>query len=218
MSPKACLVGAVLAGGRSRRMGAAKGGMPLPDGRTLGQAAADALAPLCPGGVVVLGHGEGLPDALPRIADLRPGEGPLAGLEALLASGRGEAYLVCPCDLPGLTPDALRPLAEAVVGGSDPPGALLHVYDDGAGRMHLPLALRARALPAISALLERGERRLGALRGAVTAALIPPDPALAPQLRGANTPEELLALTGSPSGEPRRRGSSASDPQAPSGS
>lgn len=112
------LLGAVLAGGQSRRFGSDKA-LVLVDGKPLLRHALDALSRACSAVVVV---GRDWP-GLVRVEDHPgPGLGPLAGLcGALLWAGRhGFAELLCaPCDMPGLPADLaerLRP-APAVVDG-----------------------------------------------------------------------------------------------------
>ena len=100
--------GAVLAGGAGRRMGRRKDSLALPDGRTMLAVVHSVLREVCQR-VVVVGDAE---TDLPRIEDLRPGQGPLGGIEALLATGDDTQYLVGPCDLPLITPSVLRRLTE----------------------------------------------------------------------------------------------------------
>jgi molybdopterin-guanine dinucleotide biosynthesis protein A len=51
-----------------------------------------------------------------QITDLQPGQGPLSGLEALLASGAAEGYVVAACDQPLLTASILRLLGRGATG------------------------------------------------------------------------------------------------------
>lgn len=102
--------GAILIGGRSTRMGTPKHAIALPDGRAMIEHVADVLRQVCPR-LVVLGPDSPLP-GVPAIPDLRPGLGPLAGIEALLASGLDDTYLVVPCDMPRLTAEVLQALVD----------------------------------------------------------------------------------------------------------
>lgn len=108
-------LGAVLAGGESRRMGAPKEALPLSDGRPMLLHVLDALRDAS-GGAAVVGVCRGLSlDGLPDIVhvpDESPGEGPLAGLVSLLAADLAEGYLMAACDQPLLTPALLRRLLE----------------------------------------------------------------------------------------------------------
>ena len=131
-------LGAILAGGESRRMGSDKAAQ-------FAARARDALAPLVRE-VVVLGHGRGCPPELRRIDDIAGLEGPAAGLSAL-----EEDTLVVPCDLPRITTTALRPLV---------------VDRDQSTRFEsgpLPAYITARDLDDVRTRARAGERRLRAL-------------------------------------------------------
>ena len=104
---------AVLAGGRSRRMGTDKAGLVLPDGRTLLARQIDLLEELNPSALFVSARsGQELP-ALPRrvqrIDD--PGtHGPLGGVVALLRASPYPRVLVLAVDLPRLDRSTLQAL------------------------------------------------------------------------------------------------------------
>lgn len=182
--------GAVLAGGGSRRMGRDKAGIEVA-GATLLQraraAVAAALDPSAPGAnrsgaarsaaptpgppapIVAVGSPGG-PRAGSWIADLRPGAGPLAGLEAALAWADTEgleAVLLVGVDHPWLEPAVLRLLVARLVGSGDEPAgaspadAVVLGTDDGP--QLLLGAYRTRVLPVVAGLLDRDERRLQAL-------------------------------------------------------
>jgi molybdopterin-guanine dinucleotide biosynthesis protein A len=143
--------GAILAGGESRRMGSPKEGVRLWDGRPMLEHVSDALAGLC-ARLIVVGECRGyhLPDEVTRLPDLHPGSGPLAGIEALLASGLDEAYLVAACDQPFLTSDLLRGLLRG-----DPSRPCFFLGEGG--RVHpLPAYLPSSWLPAVSQAVHAG--------------------------------------------------------------
>jgi molybdenum cofactor guanylyltransferase len=144
--------GAVLAGGESRRMGSPKEGVRLWDGRPMIEHVMSALSAVC-SRLVVVGECRGyrLPSGVEPLADLHPGAGPLAGIEAVLASGLDEAYLVAACDQPFLTPELLRGLLAA-----DPARPCFFLGEDGATHP-LPAYLPSSWLPAVSRAV-RGER------------------------------------------------------------
>ncbi|MEI9849843.1 MAG: molybdenum cofactor guanylyltransferase [Sphingomonas sp.] len=101
------LLGAVLAGGQSRRFGSDKA-LALLDGRSLIEHAIAALAAQVDA-VIVCGRewGDWVPDRP------EPGLGPLGGINAALhaAAARGfDAVLTVPCDVPGLPPDLAQRL------------------------------------------------------------------------------------------------------------
>ena len=108
MSPE--IVGVVLAGGRSRRMGRDKALLPF-RGRTLIQRATGVLREAL-GEVFVVAHKtvgyEFL--GLPEYNDLWPGRGPLAGVHAALTHASGRPVFVLACDLPFVVPDLVRHL------------------------------------------------------------------------------------------------------------
>ncbi len=102
------ILGAVLAGGESRRFGSDKAEALL-DGRRLLDHAADSLAPFCEN-VVVVGRAGGIPDSP------LPGLGPLGGLCGALAHARAndfDAVLTTACDVPYLPAELIAALAAA---------------------------------------------------------------------------------------------------------
>lgn len=109
ITPK--LIGAIFAGGESRRMGEPKEGVSLWDGRPMLAHVIDALAPLCEK-IAIVGHCRGfnigVDSRLIQVPDRQPGLGPMAALESLLSSGLGTHYLVASCDQPLLTPVVLK--------------------------------------------------------------------------------------------------------------
>jgi molybdopterin-guanine dinucleotide biosynthesis protein A len=119
------LVGAVLAGGKSSRMGRDKAGIAIPERDvTLGARALDLLRATCDD-VVVLGHGRAMPSDVTRIEDALDDVGPLGGLLALLRSGRGDAYLVLAVDMPGVEAHHVRALVRLLPRSLSPAGAPL---------------------------------------------------------------------------------------------
>ena len=146
------VVGALLAGGKSSRMGRHKAGAPWVGGLRLADAALEALEIVCDA-VVVLGHGDGLehrPELL-RIADMRMDSGPLAGLEALLASGLADRYLVCPCDMPFVSESLLQALLR-----EEGAATIVRRADDRTAPF--PLAVRSSLAPALGSYLAQGGR------------------------------------------------------------
>ena len=106
--------GFVLAGGRSSRMGRDKALLELEGQALLERAARRVLA--AAGSVAVVGMPERHARfGWPVVEDLRPGEGPLAGIEAALASPYAADWnLIVACDMPHLDAALLeRLLAEA---------------------------------------------------------------------------------------------------------
>jgi molybdopterin-guanine dinucleotide biosynthesis protein A len=102
--PSVLILGAVLAGGQSRRFGSDKAAALL-GGRPLIDHAAAALSVWCDA-VVITGREEGPAPCLPDWPE--PGMGPLAGLAAALRYAQTEGYsavLSCGLDSPGLPQD-----------------------------------------------------------------------------------------------------------------
>jgi molybdopterin-guanine dinucleotide biosynthesis protein A len=152
---------AILAGGRGRRLGGVHKGLLTVGGRSILERQLEALAPwvaercivagdLSPYAAVASAHGALL------VPDRAPGQGPLAGLEAALGAGGGDALLVFACDLPFLDAELIRALRDA----PDAEAVVPRI----AGRAQ-PLAARyARAiLPKVQARLARGALRLSEL-------------------------------------------------------
>lgn len=107
---------AILAGGGSTRMGADKASIEVA-GRTMLDRVTEASA-LTGLQTFVVGRA---PDAswataLPVVADRRPGEGPLAGLEAALLHAETDVLLLG-CDMPWVTTAALEWLIDRADGG-----------------------------------------------------------------------------------------------------
>ena len=95
-------IGVILSGGQSRRMGRDKAGVML-TGRTLLNRMAAELAPLF-GEVYVSVDRPGRYPGRRELPDLRPGHGPLAGLEAAFRSTEAEAVFLAAVDLPFAAP------------------------------------------------------------------------------------------------------------------
>jgi molybdopterin-guanine dinucleotide biosynthesis protein A len=98
-------------------MGQYKEGIPLADGRPMIEHVIEAVRGVCAGDIAIVGRCTGWSiehkTRIRQIQDRHTGCGPMAGLEALLASGMSERYLVVTCDQPLLTADLLRRLTRA---------------------------------------------------------------------------------------------------------
>lgn len=178
-------VGAILAGGQSRRMGAPKEGLRLADGRPMVEHVIATLAAVCTQ-VVIAGECRGYEtDRITGLPDLRPGLGPLAGIEAVLSSGSGESYLIVACDQPFLTPELLNRLA----GEGEEPRCFRE--EGGAGFHPFPCYFPATWLPRVQEALEAGRLSMRGLLGENQ----PHWPVVtleeAARLRSVNRPEDL---------------------------
>ena len=102
------LVGVVLAGGRSSRLGQDKTRLEL-NGRTLAAATADRLGLVC-GEVLLADNDRGLIEGLPSVPDARAA-GPAGGILGAAAARPGRDLLVVACDLPNVTAGLLAAIA-----------------------------------------------------------------------------------------------------------
>jgi molybdopterin-guanine dinucleotide biosynthesis protein A len=136
--------------------------------------------------VVVVG---GIAGGFPSVADRRPGAGPLGGIEALLASGIDDEYLVCPNDTPLITPALLRRLQV-------PGTSLATIFEiEGESRIQsLPLRISANALGAITAALDAGRNSIHRVLTEIEVSRVPITVRQARALLNINTPGEYAAL------------------------
>ena len=115
------LIGLVLAGGRSSRMGTDKAALIHPDGRTLARRTFDLLHEAGCGSVMIsLRHDQEIPAGfgnIPNPAISRDpegvSEGPLSGLLSSMRLHPGADWLVLACDLPRLDAETLRELVSS---------------------------------------------------------------------------------------------------------
>jgi molybdenum cofactor guanylyltransferase len=190
------ITGAVLAGGRSRRMGRDKASIEV-GGHTLLGLAVAALRSAGADPVLVVGG-----DPVGRrvvgvveVADDHPGEGPLGGILTALrhpAARDADVVVVTSCDLPFADGAAIRSVVDALLATPGSPVAAPLVAD----RLEpLHAAWRPSSAGEVAARFEAGERSptrvLADLRASAVGGV--PDDAV----RGVNTPDELAeALRG----------------------
>ncbi len=102
-----------MSGGYSSRMGKPKDRIVLSDGRCMIQHVVEVLLCVCNEVVVA---GPEIPELLMEservhfVHDNFPGQGPLAGIEAILGTGYSNGYVIAACDQPLLTEEILRML------------------------------------------------------------------------------------------------------------
>ncbi|NCE65159.1 molybdenum cofactor guanylyltransferase [Pseudoflavonifractor sp. 524-17] len=143
----------ILAGGQSRRMGRDKGGLPVDGDTLLNRVIRRWQGVFGPVAVAVGPGGRTLPPGVRALADLHPGCGPMAGLEAGLAGLEGDAVFLTAMDMPFGDPALARRLAEEL---GDADGCVIRRES---GRFECLFGLyRKRCLPAVSASLDRGDR------------------------------------------------------------
>ena len=186
------LYGLVLAGGRSTRMQRDKATLEY-DGRPQLARAMALLAPLVERAFVSV-RADQLQDpsraAYPRIADLKDGLGPIAGIHAALAAYPDSAWLVVACDLPFLRAPTLgsliaqrdsRRVATAFRSSTDAqPEPLCAIYEPA-------------ALCAIEDWIARDQRCPRAFLTQADVLLL--DPVDPHALDNVNTPEDYAAAT-----------------------
>jgi FdhD protein len=168
--------GAVLAGGRSRRMGSDKRALSVA-GRPLLARAVDALREVVDEVVVVVADGDGptvadLVDSAPMIVDLEPDLGPLGGLATALTRATTDLVVVVPGDHPALSADVLGRLVEMLAEATEAVDAALLGTDDR-GPQPLLGVYRRRTHGTVQRLLDGGERRARALVDAVPHLVLP---------------------------------------------
>lgn len=178
-------MGAILCGGKGRRMGSSKTNLILPTGLTMLESVASALGPVCTSVVTVGGDTPGYES----VQDLRQEMGPLAGIEALLASGLDEEYLICPVDMPMITSDLLTLLLI-------PTTAPASIFDlgDGHKTLTLPLRISVSALGPISAALDDGNAAIHNVLARIDTQRVPVPREKVPALVNLNTPEDISSL------------------------
>ncbi|MBE0417270.1 MAG: formate dehydrogenase accessory sulfurtransferase FdhD [Coriobacteriia bacterium] len=194
MNEKLPITAAVLAGGRSMRMGVDKTLLPV-DGRPLIARVVDAVGEVCAHTIVVTNRpetlvGVDLDPAIPVLTDEVPYQGPLGGLVTALAEAEDEWVLAVAADIPHLSPAVVRALWDARDGAD----VVLPVTPEGPEPL---LALYSCAcLPAARRVLATGRRRLVAMLAELNVVEVPVESlrSVDPELRSfvnVNTPEEL---------------------------
>ncbi len=189
------LVGAVLVGGQSRRMGADKSALRIAGRRVLGRLC-ELLADRI-GEVMIVGRVPPWRD-VPMCAawhpDARPGLGPLGGIATALrvasASGRASAVFAAACDMPAVEGNLL----DHVLGGRDHTAPATVPVNPATGRLEPLFAVyEARALQSIEQALDSGTLAVRDWLSAAGARRLAVPDQLAGQLENVNTPEELEA-------------------------
>ena len=162
--PVATILGVVMAGGASRRMGFDKGEIQF-EGQSLVERSALVLGSLCDEVVIsvqpdaVRNHGE-----FRTIRDRRAHSGPLAGLESALAdadaAARQRAVFLLACDMPHVGVEVVRYILAAAKRN---PGSAAVVSVLDRRRQPLCALYRVQALATVRSQLESGDRSMAAL-------------------------------------------------------
>ncbi len=186
--------GIILAGGRSTRMGRDKASL-LINGEPLLRRIVRRLRTVLDEVVVVgpLDLTILAPDVR-IVPDIRPGQGPLAGLEAALHSISSDLAFVIGCDMPFVQPALVQAMVTFALAQPHADAVTLHTVS---GTEPLHAVYRVSCLPAIAAQLEARDRSLMRMLARVTSIELPDDIAKAcdPDALSAfnaNAPEEWL--------------------------
>jgi molybdopterin-guanine dinucleotide biosynthesis protein A len=188
------ITGAILAGGRSRRLGQDKPSLLL-GGRPLALWVAEALGPWVAECWLLTNQPQShLSLGLPLLTDLRPWQGPLGGLETALFYARTPLVLAVAADAPFLEPSLLAALASRA-GQGVRTAVICHT---SRGPQPFPGIYAVRLLPRLAAFLDGGGRHVRRfLEECRPLALSPEEVArLDPQGRSfmnLNTPADLQA-------------------------
>lgn len=190
------VTGVILAGGSSSRMGRNKALLEI-DGERIIARVYRTLAALFHEVVIVTNTPEEY-DFLPcrKVADIHPGAGSIAGLQAGLAASRTEQIFVAACDMPFLSPDLIRLLCSAAA-GSD---ATVPLNGEGL-REPLHALYRRSTLNAIQAAINNGDKSILHLLDSIATRLVPQEEfsSIAGALesfRNLNTIDEYNKITG----------------------
>ena len=188
-TPDVHIEGAILAGGRSSRMGRDKSALVL-GGVSVLERIGSSMAPLVTR-IRVIGNRVTESAGYVVQPDLRPGLGPLSGIHAALATTESSSVLVVACDLPFVTTELLAGLIELLEDGTEA------VVPRVSGRAVPVCALYRRAcLERLHARLDRGELKAHQFVASLATTYVDDDmlERLDPRgicLKNINTPEDL---------------------------
>jgi molybdopterin-guanine dinucleotide biosynthesis protein A len=196
------VAGFILAGGRSSRMGQEKALLDL-NGETLLARGLRQLCEVC-AEVAIAGATPALGRFGRVIPDEQPGQGPLSGIIAALASSRFEWNLFCPVDVPFVPRSAWERLisatatATATATGREGDGSADAVLARVCGQVQPLCGLYHRRLhKALRKQFDKGQRKV--TRAAEDSGKVVwvdfDQPAEGPWFRNVNTPEEYAQLT-----------------------
>ena len=165
------ITGAVLVGGRSRRLGQDKATLPLA-GRPLAHWVTAAIGPLVDECWLIsnqpLRH---LELGFPLLIDVLPGRGALGGLLSVMLLANGSHILLSACDTPFLQPALLKAMiAQAARGGQD-----AVVCRSSKGLEPLPGLFSCRLLPRLQAQVQGNDLRLRTLLTACRTKILLPE-------------------------------------------
>ena len=153
------ITGAILAGGRGRRMGGIDKGLVMLDGKPMIEHVLDAFRPQVDRIIISANRNRTRYRELgfPVVADELSGfEGPLAGFAALLGTCTTDWLAIVPCDVPRLPANLVARLASARANA----GADIAVAHDGQRLQPVHVLLGVHLLPDLEDHLSAGERKI----------------------------------------------------------
>ncbi|SDO12557.1 molybdenum cofactor guanylyltransferase [Alkalicoccus daliensis] len=158
------ITGVILAGGKSSRMGENKALLPLGN-KSAVEHVVDKIRPQAEELLLISNEPEVFSYLeINTAADLRPFEGPLAGIEAAMTAVDSEWYLIAACDMPLIQKSVIEYLCN--VSNKTQSNAVIPEIQ---GKQHPLLALYHRdCLPAISAVLDAQKRAIKSMLDSVT--------------------------------------------------
>lgn len=181
------LVGAVLCGGASRRMGTDKAAIAV-DGQSLVERTVATLRAAGCAEVVVVGLADDIATTARRVDDQWPGEGPFGGVVTALEASRPAPYVaVVATDLPFVTPRTIRSLV-AHLGDADADVAVARTSDIEP----LCAVWRTVTVPYLRAAFLAGLRAVHGALGQLDCVDVDIDP---DELINLNTPADLARIT-----------------------
>lgn len=178
------VLGCVLIGGKSSRMGRPKQ-LLYKDGRTWLERTASCLSEVSPQ-VVVVGAGETGGCLLPRIPDIQECQGPLAGILAVMRWQPRATVIACACDLPDISVEALSWLL-----AQRAPGVRAVIPKIAACYEPLLALYDFRMRPTFESMASKGIHRLSSVVGAAGVQVVSPPAELRGAWRNVNSPEML---------------------------
>ena len=175
------LIGALLIGGSSRRMGQPKAAIQTSDGQTWAAHVAACLTPHV-SELLLIGAGPtGGVDA-PIIPDADPSAGPLSGLLSVTRLRPTANILAIPCDLPDLSADDLSLLTDALAPAID----AIHATTDNEPTLSLPVLLTPSSFPTVATTYQSGHRAVHRFLSEIRCRPVPVPTTTFSRLRGIN--------------------------------
>lgn len=147
---------------------------------------------------VILAGGGPAPPGVRAVSDDRPGQGPLAGMEAGLAAARHPLVFVAAGDMPFLRPELVDHLLEVLQSR----GSLAAVPEDVRGTHPLCAAYSRGVLPHLRCALDGGVRAAREFLRALDGVVYVPEA----ELRSLGDPDLLLMNVNSPGDLARAQG------------